>query len=93
MSELKLELHPDKIFIKTIASGVDFLGLINFTDYLVLLTNIWRRMFKKIRRRFNELKNNMISEGLFKQSLQSYLGILKHCNAHKIENQMIETVG
>src|SRR6185503_2461304 len=27
---LKLQLHPDKLFIKTIYSGVDFLGWIHF---------------------------------------------------------------
>jgi len=25
-NRLKLQLHPDKVFIKTLASGVDFLG-------------------------------------------------------------------
>src|SRR3989344_1719012 len=30
---LKLELHPDKVFIKTLASGVDFLGWVHFPDH------------------------------------------------------------
>ena len=30
---LKLTLHPDKLFLQTIASGVDFLGWVNFTDH------------------------------------------------------------
>lgn len=28
--KLKLEIHPDKVFIKTLASGMDFLGTVNF---------------------------------------------------------------
>ncbi len=29
---LKLHLHPDKVFIKTLASGLDFLGWVHFLD-------------------------------------------------------------
>lgn len=45
---LKLELHPDKVFIKTISSGVDFLGWIHFSDHRVLRTATERRMFNKL---------------------------------------------
>ena len=29
-NELNLKIHPDKIFIKTLSSGIDFLGWVNF---------------------------------------------------------------
>lgn len=50
--KLKLTLHPDKVFIKTIYSGVDFLGWVEFSNYRVLRTstkNIQRKscIFKK----------------------------------------------
>src|SRR3989344_4267755 len=35
---LKLSLHPDKVFIKTIASGMDFLGWVHFPYHRVLRT-------------------------------------------------------
>ena len=69
---LKLSLHPDKIFIKTIASGVDFLGWVHFPKHRVLRTTTKRRMLKK-------LKNNPKNE-----TFQSYLGLLKHGNAYKL---------
>jgi len=87
--KLKLQLHPDKIFIKTVASGVDFLGMVNFSDYRVLRTKIKRRMLKKINGRCSELQNKIISEESFKQSLQSYFGVLKHCNGYKIEKEIL----
>ncbi|MDP3899948.1 MAG: reverse transcriptase/maturase family protein [bacterium] len=90
--ELKLELHPNKIFIKTVASGIDFLGMVNFSDYRVLRTKIKRRMLKKINGRYDELQNKTISAESFKQSLQSYLGMLKHCHGHKIERRMYDTL-
>ena len=86
--ELKLELHPNKIFIKTVASGVDFLGMVNFSDYRVLRTKTKRRMIKKINKKREAQQNNLISEESFNQSLQSYLGMLKHCNGHKIEKRL-----
>ena len=67
-SKLKLVLHPDKVFIKTLSSGVDFLGWVNFIDHRVLRAVTKRRMFKK----------------LSKKSSGSYLGLLKHGNTYKI---------
>jgi len=45
---LKLHLHPDKVFIKTLASGVDFLGWVHFPDHLVLRTATKRRVLKRM---------------------------------------------
>ncbi|RJQ34270.1 hypothetical protein C4568_02905 [Candidatus Parcubacteria bacterium] len=74
---LKLELHPDKVFIKTFASGVDFLGWIHFPDHRVLRTSTKRRMVKR-------------TEGADEESptLRSYLGLLKHGNAGKLSAWM-----
>ncbi|MBI4067917.1 group II intron reverse transcriptase domain-containing protein, partial [Candidatus Kaiserbacteria bacterium] len=45
---LHLILHPDKVFIKTFASGVDFLGWVHFSDHRVLRTSTKRRMLKRV---------------------------------------------
>jgi retron-type reverse transcriptase len=65
--KLKLELHPDKVFIKTLASGVDFLGFIHFPNHRVLRTATKKRMFRN-------LKGNDYKE----ESVNSYLGMLSH---------------
>lgn len=87
-NELKLELHPNKISIKTLFSGVDFLGMINFSDYRILRTKTKRRMMKKILEKRELLDKKLISEELFSQSLQSYLGMLGHCRGHKIAREI-----
>ena len=69
---LKLELHPNKVFIKTFASGVDFLGWIHFPHQRVLRTVTKRRMIKRLR----EKPNN--------STVQSYVGLLKHGNTGKL---------
>lgn len=86
--KLKLQLHPDKIFIKTIASGVDFLGMVNFSDYRILRTKTKRRMFKKIGKKQEAWQGGLILEESFRQSLRSYLGMLRHCNGRKIEKKL-----
>jgi retron-type reverse transcriptase len=69
--ELKLALHPNKIFIKRLKSGMDFLGWINFFGYRVLRIKTKKRMLKK-------MKENPKLE-----TVSSYLGILEHGNEQK----------
>jgi RNA-directed DNA polymerase len=45
---LKLTLHPDKVFIKTIYSGIDFLGWVHFPHHRVLRTVTKNRMLKNV---------------------------------------------
>ncbi len=69
---LKLQLHPDKVFIKTLASGVDWLGWVHFPQHRVLRTTTKRRMFKRI----NEEPSNGV--------VQSYLGLLSYDKTYKL---------
>ena len=71
--KLKLSLHPDKVFIKTFASGVDFLGWVHFSNHRVLRTATKKRMIKA-------LKNNPSDA-----SIISYKGMISHGNSHKLE--------
>jgi retron-type reverse transcriptase len=75
--KLHLQLHPHKVFIKTLASGVDFLGWIHFPNHRVLRTSTKRRMFKNLK--INKTKP---------ETVQSYLGLLKHGNTHKLKNEI-----
>ena len=70
---LHLQLHPNKISIRTIASGVDYLGWIHFPDHSVLRSVTKRRMLSSIKTQQGK-----------KETVQSYLGILKHGNGVKI---------
>lgn len=83
-NDLKLKLHPDKVFIKTYSSGVDFLGMVSFCDHRILRTKTKKRMFKKIFINCEFLREEIISEETFFQSLESYKGILKYCNGYGI---------
>lgn len=75
---LLLALHPDKVFIKTLASGVDFLGWVHFPDHRVLRGSTRRRMFTRLNANTSWAR------------LYSYLGLLKHGNTRKIRRGITE---
>ncbi len=72
-TELKLELHPDKVFIKTLFSGVDFLGWVHFPTHRVLRGATKRRMFKRL------------AESKKEETKISYLGMLSHGDAYGLK--------
>ncbi len=83
--KMKLSLHPDKLFIKTLSSGLDFLGWVHFPKHKVLRTATKKRMFR-----------NLVNKAGKKETIQSYLGLLKHGNTYKIKariqkNNMMNT--
>ena len=75
-NELKLRMHPDKVFIKTVFSGVDFLGWVHFPKHRVLRMATKRRMFKRTK------------ENLKTETFASYMGILSHGNTYKLKNTL-----
>ncbi len=70
---LGLTLHPDKIFLKTVASGVDFLGWVHFPDHRVLRAVTKRRMFKR-----------METHPTY-ETMQSYIGLMSHGNTKSLQ--------
>lgn len=71
-AKLHLALHPDKVFIITFASGVDFLGWVHFVDHRTLRTATKRRMLRSLTADDSEA------------SRESYRGMLSHGNAEKL---------
>ncbi len=78
--KLYLQLHPDKISIRTIASGVDFLGWVNFSDHRILRTTTKRRMMNRIKK--------LPTSAAF----HSYLGLLKHGNANRLRGVIYDNI-
>ena len=75
--ELKLTPHPDKVFIKTFSSGIDFLGWVHFPGYRVLRTVTKRRM------------ERALDEYRSRETTDSYLGLLKHGNTNKLKKMLM----
>ncbi len=78
--KLSLRLHPDKVSINTVYSGIDYLGWIHFSDHLIVRTKTKQRMLRNI-----ELKEGRV------ETVQSYLGLIGHGNSQKLKKH-IETL-
>lgn len=74
--KLKLTLNPHKVYIRTLNSGIDFLGWVHFPNHRVLRTTTKKRMFRK-------LELNRSSE-----TIASYKGILSHGNTYKLTREV-----
>ena len=81
LNRLRLMLHPNKVSILTIASGVDFLGWVHFPDHRVVRTTTKKRMFR-----------NIEQHGVKMETVQSYLGLISHGNTRKLKQRVEEIV-
>lgn len=77
-TRLKLSLHPDKVYTKTLSSGIDFLGWVHFPHHRVIRTTTKRRMIK-----------NLSNTGA-PATVASYKGLLKHGNAHRLSTKYLQ---
>lgn len=75
-NNLKLSLHEKKIFIKRLSSGVDFLGWTHFPYHRTLRSATRRRMVKRLKRSTS------------RETIASYLGLLKHGNTFELANKI-----
>jgi retron-type reverse transcriptase len=73
---LKLRLHPKKVSISTLASGIDFLGWVHFPYHRQIRTSTKRRVIRK-------LMVNRKSEVAI-----SYMGLLQHGDAHDLSKDL-----
>lgn len=69
---LGMELHPRKVRLKTLSSGVDFLGWINFPDYRVLRPSTRHRM------------ERALAQNPSSQTCSSYRGLCVHGDTHRL---------
>ena len=81
---LKLQLHPDKVFVRTLFSGIDFLGWVHFPKHRVLRTVTKKRMFRNLNSKEGEKRDN---------SIISYLGLLGHGDGYKLEQRVESAAG
>lgn len=85
---LKLELHPNKISLRPLSQGIDFLGHVILPHHKVLRTMTKRRMLRKLTERQSAYFQSEISGDSLNQTLQSYLGMLSHADAFALTQDL-----
>jgi len=73
---LQLQLHPTKLFLNTMASGIDFLGWVHSPNHRVVRTATKKRMIK-----------NILAKPVT-AVFNSYLGLLTHGNAYGLSREV-----
>lgn len=85
---LHLELHPKKVTIRQPHQGVDFLGYVGRRQHRVLRTKTKNRMVKKLAMKTSDCNADLSSTNALRQTLNSYLGVLSHANAHRLSEKI-----
>ncbi|MBI4155621.1 MAG: group II intron reverse transcriptase domain-containing protein [Candidatus Zambryskibacteria bacterium] len=75
-NKLYLSLHPDKVFIQTYSSGVDFLGWTHFPHHRTIRTTTKRKILKALKK-FPQ-----------PETINSYKGLLGHGDTYRIQKKV-----
>jgi hypothetical protein len=86
--KLLLDLHPRKVEIRRCTRGIDFLGYVVLPYHTVVRTKTKKRMMRKLREQVTRFRNGQINEATLKGSLQSYMGVLSHADAHILGQEL-----
>ena len=86
--KLKLKLHPKKIILRPLHQGIDFLGYVTLPHHRVLRTKTRRRMERKLNEKLNFYFEGELSSDSYRQTMNSYLGILSHANTFKLQEKV-----
>lgn len=87
---MRLDLHPRKVEIRKLSQGIDFLGYVALPHRRVIRTTTRQRIFYKIDKKAEELRRGLLDKRSLNRSVQSYLGVLKHCKGYELEKKMME---
>ena len=86
--KLQLNLHPKKVILNKLTRGIDFLGYVVLPYHQVLRTKTKNRMFRKLEKKFTQFEQGQIDRKKLRQTVNSYLGVLKHCRSQNLKGQI-----
>jgi len=86
--KLRLELHPQKVSIRKLGQGIDFVGYNLFSKSILVRTKTKQRMKKRLKEAYEGYLNEKITSIALDQKLHSYLGVLSHANQHMLSQAL-----
>src|SRR5687767_11285882 len=86
--ELGLRIHPKKVAIRKNTQGIDFLGYVVFPHHILVRNKTKKRMLKKLRNKVQEFEEGVIEKEVLLNSMDSYLGVLKHAKGFKTKKEV-----
>lgn len=87
-NNLFLQLHPIKTFIKKAEVGIDFLGYVIRSDYILVKKGVMNNFNKKIFEAERKLiASEYLDRDLLKDVTNSYFAHFDHANAYKLKEK------
>ncbi len=86
--KLLLRIHPQKIIYRKFHQGIDFVGYVFLPYYRVVRTKTRQRMFRKVLKKVEAYNKETLDQEKLNQTLQSYFGLLQHCSANTVQQEL-----
>ena len=90
LSNIGVTLHPRKIELQSVYKGIKFTGMVVKRDR-IYVSNRMVSNFEQLIHHMNTLPENCTIEDLqhYVCSINSYLGLMKHCNSYDIRKRIM----
>jgi retron-type reverse transcriptase len=82
---LKLQLHPNKISLRKVSQGIDFLGYVIRPHVITIRNSTRRRILRKVTQAHKNFSNNELEKENYCAIIHAYLGIVSHARDKKLE--------
>lgn len=87
--KLHLCLHPKKLTIKNVSTGVPFVGYRTFYDHVLVRGTTLRRIERNYRSKEKQVKNGRITSKKLAETKASIIGHFKHANSHGLTKHLL----
>jgi RNA-directed DNA polymerase len=84
-NELSLTLHPNKVEIRKLSQGIDFLGYVILPHAQIVRTKTKQRLVRKIATAQSDNKKGIISASELNSIVTSYQGVLSHSRSGALQ--------
>ena len=86
--KLSLKLHPERLKIGKFSWGIDFVGYIILPHYILPRIKTKRRALERMKEQFRLFQEERIGLKDIKATIDSYLGLLKHCDSYEFQREL-----
>ncbi len=92
LTELRLKLHPNKIYLQHYSKGVKFLGAVIKPNRIYISNRTKGNFYSAIQRQNRIIKDRKPTKEdklAFLSSMNSYLGLMKHRKSYRLRRKML----
>lgn len=89
-ASMKLTLHPKKVNIFPIESGIDFLGYRIFNNYRLVRRNTVKRFLKNTKRKLKRYDSGIMDFDKLMETFNSWEAYMSHANSYALKNSLYQ---